>query len=109
MIKGAEAKVIAADAHIKIAKGNAEADAIRLNAEGKRRIDDAKAAKLEFELEQMKISAGIDTNAKKQTTSKQETPQERARKDANNKRAREYRAKVRTAKNNQPTSPKTDA
>jgi hypothetical protein len=30
----------------------------------------------------MKIAAGIDTNAKKPTTSKQETPQERARKDA---------------------------
>ena len=109
MIKGAEAKVIAADAHIKIAKGNAEADAIRLNAEGKRRIDDAKAAKLEFELEQMKIAAGIDTNAKKPTTSKHETPQERARKDAKNKKAREDRVKNRTSKNNAPTSPKADA
>jgi hypothetical protein len=109
LIKGAEAKVIAADAHVKIAKGDAEAYAIRTNADGKKRIDDAQAAKLEFELEQMKIAAGIDTNAKKPTTSKQETPQERARKDAKNKRAREDRVKNRTAKNNPPTSPKADA
>ncbi len=104
-IKGAEAKVIAADAHVKIVKGDAEASVISAEA---RKVN-AQAAKLEFELEQMKISAGIDTNAKKPTTSKHETAQERARKDANNKRAREYRAKVRTAKNNQPMSPKTDA
>jgi hypothetical protein len=104
-IKGAEAKVIAADAHVKIVKGDAEASVISAEA---RKVN-AQAAKLEFELEQMKISAGIDTNAKKPTTSKHETPQERARKDANNKRAREYRAKVRTAKNNQPMSPKADA
>ncbi len=102
LIKGAEAKVM-------ISKGDAEAYAIRTNADGKKRIDDAKAAKLEFELEQMKIAAGIDTNTKKPTTSKHETPQERARKDAKNKKAREDRVKNRTAKNNPPTSPKADA
>ena len=104
-IKGAEAKVIAADAHVKIVKGDAEASVISAEA---RKVN-AQAATLEFELEQMKIAAGIDTNAKKPTTSKHETPQERARKDANNKRAREYRAKVRTAKKDTPTSPKADA
>jgi hypothetical protein len=104
-IKGAEAKVIAADAHVKIVKGDAEASVISAEA---RKVN-AQAAKLEFELEQMKIAAGIDTNAKKPTTSKHETPQERARKDAKNKKAREDRVKNRTAKNNPPTSQKTDA
>lgn len=105
-IKGAEAKVIAADAHVKIVKGDAEAYAIRQESDAKKRIDDAQAAKLEFELEQMKISAGIDTNAKKPTTSKHETPEQQTKRLAKNKRAREYRVKARTAKNNPPTSPK---
>lgn len=111
-IKGAEAKVIAADAHVKIVKGDAEASVISAEASvisAEARKVNAQAAKLEFELEQMKIAAGIDTNAKKPTTSKHETPQERARKDAKNKKAREDRVKNRTAKNNQPMSPKADA
>ena len=102
----AEAKVIAADAHVKIAKGDAEAYAIRQESDGKKRVDDAQAAKLEFELEQLKISAGIDTNNKKPTTSKHETPEQQTKRLAKNKRAREYRVKARTAKNNPPTSPK---
>ena len=101
----AEAEVIAADAHVKIAKGNAEASVISAEA---RKVN-AQAAKLEFELEQLKISAGIDTNAKKPTTSKHETQEQQTKRLAKNKRAREYRVKARTAKNNPPTSPKTGA
>lgn len=101
----AEAEVIAADAHVKIVKGDAEASVISAEA---RKVN-AQAAKLEFELEQMKISAGIDTNNKKQTTSKHETQEQQTKRLAKNKRAREYRVKARTAKNNPPTSPKTGA
>jgi len=58
----AESKVIAAGADIK----KAEAHAIRLGADGKKRLDDAEANKIEaetallqFELEQKKNAAGI--------------------------------------------------
>jgi hypothetical protein len=111
----AESKVIAADADIK----KAEAHAIRLNAAGKKRLDDAEASKIEadaqkikaeammlhFELEQRRKSTGLDTNARK---SKAEEKKEERRLALNAKR-RESRAQAHAAKDKSPTLPQGTA
>ena len=118
MISSAEAKVIAADADVKkkIAnadadvkkkKGNAEAYAIRLVADGKKRVNDAEAEKikaetalLHFELAQKRKAAGLDTDAKKS-----ETEEEKERRLALNAKRRESRAQAKAARDQPPAPP----
>jgi len=73
----AESKVIAAGADIK----KAEAHAIRVGADGKKRLDDAEANKIEaetallqFDLEQKRKAAGNGTRAKQSETKATNVP-----------------------------------
>jgi len=89
----AESKVIAAGADIK----KAEAHAIRVGADGKKRLDDAEANKIEaetallqFELEQKRKAAGNGTGAKQS-----ETEDEKERRLTTNRKRRESRAEAK--------------